>query len=81
MRKLMIFVTIVVLLGFWCKNFVQSGQFERFLDAHPNTAINPVIEYYWGMLLELASHDKGAAYRLYRVKEKYPKSEYAAPLG
>ena len=77
MRKLMIFIIFVVLLAFWFKNFVQSGQLEKYFDTHPNPELNPVVEYYWGMLLNAANKDKSAAYRFHRVVEKYPKSEYA----
>ena len=65
-------------LIYWFKGFVQSGQFEKYIDTHPNGSLNPVVEYYWGMLLNFANHKESAVYRFSRVVEKYPKSEYAA---
>jgi hypothetical protein len=80
MKKLVIFIVIVVGTGFWFKNFVQSGQLERYLDSNPNPTVNPAVEYYWGMLLSFANHNQSAVYRFTRVIAKYPKSEYA-PLA
>jgi len=78
MRKLLIFILIIVAAGLWFKQFVRSGGFDRYLDAHPNQALNPAVEYYWGMTLGLADRKESAAYRFTRVTEKYPKSDYAA---
>jgi len=80
MRKLVIFIIIAAAAAFWLKNFVQGGQFEKYLDAHRNPQVNPAVEYYWGMLLDFTGHKRSAVYRLSKVVEKYPKSEYA-PLA
>lgn len=80
MKKLIVFIVVIGALVFWFKNCVQSGNFEKYLDAHPAPALNSTVEYYWGMLLNMADRKQSAAYRLHRVVEKYPKSEYA-PLA
>jgi len=80
MTKFLISVIVIVILGFWVRDFVQSGQFEKYLDSHPNPEFNPQVEYYWGMGLSMSNRKQMAAYRLSRVVEKYPKSEYA-PLA
>lgn len=77
MKKFVIFMAIAVALIYSFKWFVQSGQFEKFLDANPNNSLNPCVEYCWGMLLNLADHKDSALYRLSRVVSKYPKSTFA----
>jgi TolA-binding protein len=77
-KKLLIFVVLLAGLIYWFKGFVQSGNLEKYLDAHPNESINPSVEYYWGMMLNFADRKDSAVYRLSRVVSKYPKSKYAA---
>ena len=80
MKGFFIFIALVGAFLYWSKGFVQSGQFQNFLDKHPNSTVNPTIEYYWGMTLAVASHRESASYRFQRIIAKYPKSEYA-PLA
>jgi len=77
MKKFLVFLVLIVGFIYWFKGFVQSGGFEKFLDSHPNQTINPAVEYYWGMMLNLANREQSAVYRLSSVVKKYPKSEYA----
>lgn len=80
MRKFILFCIAVFLLGTWTSDFIHSGRFEKFLDAHPNPQVNPRLEYYWGTLLSLANHRTSAEYRFRRVRDQYPGSAYA-PLA
>jgi len=80
MKKLLVFILVIAGIGYWFKSLVQSGAVERYLDAHPNPALNPQVEYYWGVLLDLANHSQSAMYRYHRVVDKYPRSS-SAPLA
>lgn len=80
MKKFIIFCLIVFGSGAWFKNYVQSGKFEKFLDAHPKPEISAPLEYGWGMLLAVASRQRSAEYRFRRVVTKYDKTTYA-PLA
>jgi len=77
MKKFFIFVAVLTALVYWFKGFVQSGRLEKYIDTHPNVSLNAPFEYYWGMLLNFSNHKESAVYRLSRVTEKYPESEYA----
>jgi TolA-binding protein len=77
MKKIFIVLIVGVLVGMWLKNFVSSGQLDKYLDTHPNDSVNAPVEYYWGMLLQLCNHEQSAKYRLARVMAKYPKTDYA----
>jgi hypothetical protein len=70
-KKIVIALCVIGALVYYAKGFVQSGQLERYLDTYANPAMNAKIEYYWGMLLEFANHDRSALYRLERVTKKY----------
>ena len=80
MRKIIVLLAVIIALMFWSLNFVKSGKFERYLDNHPNEALNSSIEYYWTLTLELAGRVDSAKYRYQRIMEKYPDTEYA-PLA
>jgi TolA-binding protein len=80
MRKLLIFLVIVMVFGLWFRDYVRSGRFDRSLDQLPYPAVKAPFEYYLGMVLSLANQDQSALNRFERVTEKYPKTEYA-PLA
>jgi hypothetical protein len=71
MAKLVLALLIIGGSFFWAKDFVQSGRFEKYLDAHPNPVLNERIEYIWGLGLSMAGHKESALYRLQRASTKY----------
>jgi hypothetical protein len=71
MKKLFVLIVVVAAAFFWAKDFVQSGRLEKYLDKHPNPALNEHIEYFWGMALSMAGHNDSALYRLQRAATKY----------
>lgn len=77
MRKFVLFVVILVGLIILLKDFIKSGQFDKFLDAHPNPRINTRVEYYWGIGLVLINRYHSAEYRFLRIIKNYPKTKYA----
>jgi TolA-binding protein len=77
MRKFIIFLLIIGGIAFWATNFIRSGDFDKYLDAHPNESIVPPINYGWGLLLSLSSKYEAAINRFNKVIEQYPKSDYA----
>ena len=79
MRKFFVFVILVVLAGVGLKDFIRSGECDAVLDRL-KPSISAPIEYYWGVLLEMANRDQSALYRFGRVREKYEKTPYA-PLA
>lgn len=80
MRKFIIFIVCVAAFIFWFTGYIKSGQFEHYLDSHPNPRVNSKIEYYWALMLNMADYKKSAIYRYQRVVTKYPEDE-AAPLA
>jgi outer membrane protein assembly factor BamD (BamD/ComL family) len=61
-------------------DFVRGGALEKYLNEHPNTQVNPPVEYYWAVLSSMANHKRSAEYRFRRILDKYDGSEYA-PLA
>ena len=78
MKKFFIFILVVAVIFVLAKNFVTSGQFQVFLDEHPNETIVPAVEYDWGLLLAVADRNESAIAKYKKVIEKYPKTDYAA---
>lgn len=77
MKKFVIYCLIIFGSIALFKDYVQSGKFERFLDAHPTPQVSAPLEYWWGMLLDLASRPRSAEYRFRRVVAQYPATPYA----
>ncbi|HBU69075.1 MAG TPA: hypothetical protein DEE98_01685 [Elusimicrobia bacterium] len=80
MKGIFAFIFAVIILFFSAVWFAKSGHLQAFLDSHPNTVVNPQLEYYWAVGLELSGREDSAVRRYARVLEKYPDSEYA-PLA
>lgn len=77
MRKFVLACILIFGAGYFVKDFVVSGKFERFMDTHPNARINPAVDYYWAVLANLSKHSAAVKYHAARVMEKYPDSPYA----
>jgi len=80
MRKLLIFLVIVMISGMWFRDYVRRGRFDRSIDQLPYPGFKAPFEYCLGIVLELAYQNQSALNRFERVTEKYPKTEYA-PLS
>ncbi len=77
MRKFILVCLIIFGAGYLVKDYVASGRFERYMDAHPNARINPAVDYYWAMLASLANRSVSAKYHAGRVLKLYPDTPYA----
>ena len=80
MKKLLIFIAVIVALALFLNDFLRSGKMENFFDSHPKPAFDSKIEYGVAFLADLANHKKSAEKRYKRIMEKYP-DEYIAPYA
>jgi TolA-binding protein len=51
---------------------IKSGEFDKFLDKHPNPDWVPALEYYMGQFHALFANWDKAIYRFGRVTKKFP---------
>lgn len=80
MKKLLIFIAVIVALGLFLNDFFRSGKMEIFFDNHPKPGIESKIEYGVAFLADLANHKKSSENRYKRIIEKYP-DEHIAPYA
>lgn len=72
MKKLAVFILVILGALIWFNSFARTGKLEAYLDAHPNASLNSRIEYYLALLTDIANKNASAENRYRRIIAVYP---------
>ncbi|MEW6040454.1 MAG: tetratricopeptide repeat protein [Elusimicrobiota bacterium] len=77
-----VIITGAIIIGLYlgASYLLNSGEFDKFMDDHPDYKWIPAFEYYIGQFHIIFGQWDRAIYRFSRIVEKYPKDKYA-PLA
>lgn len=76
MKQFALFVLAIILAAFAWRDFVGSGRFLAYLDAHPNRKGTSSMLFYLGSYYEVFQKDQKALDAYDRVAARYPRSRY-----
>jgi len=76
MKKFIIFLVLVIVVGFWAADYVKSGKLQNYIDANSSKEWAPKAQYHLGVWTYNAAYNDKAEYCFKHLMEKYPKSPY-----
>lgn len=76
MRKLFIFIAVVVALGYWTRDWVRSGRMDAALRDHKNESWAPNTVRLLGEASRLSNRPREAAYYFEWYLQTYPPTEH-----
>jgi TolA-binding protein len=76
LKQFALFVLAIVLAALGWRDFVGSGRFLAYLDAHPHRKGTASMLFYLGSYYEVFQKDQKALEAYERVADRYPNSRY-----
>ena len=73
MKKLLVSIVFVALLGAWLVDWVSSGKMDAFLKQHPNPDVTPALLSGMGSIYQVFHETKSAAHYYRWLVEDYPR--------
>lgn len=75
MKKIVIFVVVVIAIFYWATNFVKTGKLQKFIDDNSDKSWAPKVQYQLGQIYRTTSNYDKAEMCFSRILEKYTSSQ------
>lgn len=77
MKKIIIFLGVVIFSFIWTKNWVESGKMDQWLQSQSKSYFTPHVLYGLAQIYKMKSNPKIAAYYFKWIQQEYPNYQFS----